>query len=220
MRLFHGAATEPGRLSAHNDDFHCEDPGLGLFAVASGSAGGWVGPRTAIRALRQYIAETDDGGDTPWPCALDSSLSLHGNRLRAAAIVAARSVDEALIPPLEMAALLWGGHNSVAVSAVGSCHVYVARTGWLHRIAPAAMPASADAPAIAVCEVSCEPEDRWLICSRGIHMALTSAEIASVLLDDAASAPELGNRLIALAAARDAGNATAVVVSQREQPMV
>jgi len=221
MRLVRDAAIESGRPSAEHDDFHCEDPALGLFAVASGSAGGWVVSRTAIRALRQYIAETEAGVEAPWPCSLVSSLSFNGNRLRAAVVIASRSVAEARPSPLQLAAVLWGANQSVAVSSVGDCHVYVARTGRLHRVQPSAVqiPAAgtADAPAIAVCELACEPKDRWLLCSHGIHTGLTHAEIASVLLDGATAAPELGPRLIELAATRHAANATAIVVSPSER---
>jgi serine/threonine protein phosphatase PrpC len=221
MRLVRGVATEPGRPGAENDDFHCEDPALGLFAVASGSAGGWVVSRTAIRALRQYIAETNAGVDAPWPCSLVSSLSFNGNRLRAAVVIASRSVDEARTSPLQLAAVLWSDHKSVAVSSVGDCHVYVARTGRLHRVQPNAVPirspSPADAPVVAVCEVEYEPEDRWLICSRGIHTGLPHTEIASVLLDGAMPAPELGPRLIELAATRHPVKATAIVVSPAER---
>jgi serine/threonine protein phosphatase PrpC len=221
MGLIRGAANEPAPPVAENDDFHCEDAALGLFAVASGSAGGWVVSRTAIRALRQYIAETDAGADAPWPCSPLASLSFNGNRLRAAVVIASRSVDDARTSPLQLAAVLWAGGKSVAVSSAGDCHVYVARTGRLRRVQPIAVqiPAAAiaDGPAVAVCEVECEPEDRWLICSRGIHTGLTHAEIASVLLERTTPATELGARLIDLAAARRAVNATAIVVSAPER---
>jgi serine/threonine protein phosphatase PrpC len=220
MPLVHGAAREPRSVTAENDDFSCEDPALGLFAVANGSVDGWVVSRTAIRALRQYIAETDAGVDAPWPCSLVSSLSFNGNRLRAAVIVASRSVDNARTSPLQLAALLWGDHNSVAVSSAGDCHVYLARTGRLHRVRPDrgqdAM-AMGESPAIEVCEVDAEPDDRWLICSRGIHASLTEAEIAAVLLDDTTPGSERGRRLIELAATRDAMSGTAIVVSQSDR---
>lgn len=221
MRLVHSAAPESGRARAENDDFYCEDPVLGLFAVASGSAGGWVVSRTAIRALRQYIAETEAGVDGPWPCSLVSSLSFNGNRLRAAVVIASRSVDDARTSPLQLAALLWRDNKSVAVSSVGDCHVYVVRTGCLQRVLPNLVrmptPAPTDAPAAAVCELECEPYDRWLICSGGIHTGLTHSEIASVLLDGTTAASELGPRLIELAASRHSANATAIVVSQSER---
>jgi serine/threonine protein phosphatase PrpC len=220
MRQIDDPTTEPTHGAA-NDDFQCEDPSLGLFAVASGSAGGWVVSRTAIRALRQYIAETEAGIEGSWPCSPLPSLSFNGNRLRTAVIIASRSVDEARTSPLQLAALLWGDNRSVAVSSIGDCHVYVARTARLHRVHPntTQIPTAAtvEVSTAAVCEVECEPDDRWLLCSSGIHTALTHAEIASVLLDRSMPAPELGTRLIELAATRHSVRATAIVVSQSER---
>jgi len=220
MRQIEDLTTEP-TYSVANDDFQCDDSSLGLFAVASGSAGGWVVSRTAIRALRQYIAETDAGIDGSWPCSPLSSLSFNGNRLRAAVMIASRSVDEARTSPLQLAALLWGDNRSVAVSSIGDCHVYVARTGRLHRVQPNTMPiptaATVELSTVAVCEVEYEQDDRWLICSSGIHTVLTHVEIASVLLDGSTPAPELSTRLIELAAMRHSVRATAIVVSPAER---
>jgi hypothetical protein len=202
--------------SAANDDFQCDDPALGLFAVASGSAGGWVVSRTAIRALRQYIAETDAGIDGSWPCPPLASLSANGNRLRAAVIIASRSVDEAQTSPLELAALLWGNNGKVAVSTIGDLPVYVARTGQLHRLKPNAMPiptTGTERLMVGLSEMESEPDDRWLICSSRIHAALTESEIASVLLTDPSPAIRLSARVLELAASRDSVGAAAIVVS-------
>jgi hypothetical protein len=197
-----------------SDDFQCEEPSLGLFAVASGSTDGWVVSRTAIRALRQYIVETGEDADAPWPCAPVPALSYNGNRLRAAMTIASRSVAALRTSPLHLAAVLLA-NQFASVSILGRCQVYLARhgqlTGLYESLAPFAAAHEFAEPA--TCDLEWQPHDRWVICSERIRIGVSAVDIASVVFDEGAPASEVGSRLLDLTAAGDAAGASALVVT-------
>jgi serine/threonine protein phosphatase PrpC len=199
-----------------DDDFQCEEKSLGLIALASGGDDGWLVSRTAIRALRQYVAETDHGGDGPAPTEAIRTMSAHANRLRAAVLAAWRSVEGACTAPLQMAAVLVGD-RSAAVSMSGDCRVYLARAGRLRPLEVRAVPPDAGTtPVVGVREIDTDPEDRWLICSGDLAAALGDTDIADVVLDMRTPVSQLGPRLIDLAAIRLARRAAALVISPAE----
>jgi serine/threonine protein phosphatase PrpC len=138
-----GAATDVGRKRPHNEDSYRAEPGLGLFLVADGMGGhaaGEVASTTVADAVRDFIAETERDRDRTWPFAIDPELSVVGNRLRAAILIANRLLSRRISEDEELrgmattlsAALLTDRH--AVVSNVGDCRAYLLRQGGIRQI--------------------------------------------------------------------------------------
>jgi len=143
MHLKFGAATDPGRVRARNEDRFVADGDLRFFAVVDGMgghAGGELASATIAEAVTACIRETAGDSDKTWPLALDARLSVLANRLQ----VAIRSANRTLATRAQADAALEGGgatlaaalfgHDRLAVSNVGDCRAYLLRAGSLSQI--------------------------------------------------------------------------------------
>jgi PPM family protein phosphatase len=142
MQLKFGAATDPGRVRARNEDRYVADGDLRFFAVVDGMgghAGGEQASATIAEALAAFIRETAGDSDKT-PVGLDARLSALANRLQ----VAIRSANRTLATRAQadaalegggatLAAALFGG-DRLAVSNVGDCRAYLLRDGRLSQI--------------------------------------------------------------------------------------
>jgi protein phosphatase len=143
MQLRFGAATDPGRVRARNEDRFVADGDLAFFAVVDGMgghAGGELASATIAEAVTAFIRETAGGSDKTWPTGLDARLSVLANRLQAAIRSANRTLasraqaDAALSGSGATLAAALFGDNRFAVSHVGDCRVYLLREGRLSQI--------------------------------------------------------------------------------------
>lgn len=143
MHLKFGAATDPGRVRARNEDCFVADGDLGFFAVIDGMGGhtgGELASATIAEAATVFIRETAGDSDKTWPIGLDPRLSGLANRLQ----VAVRSANRALAARAQGNAALEGGgatlaaalfgDDKLAVSNVGDCRAYLLRGGRLSQI--------------------------------------------------------------------------------------
>lgn len=143
MHVTCGAATDPGRVRARNEDRFVADKDLGFFAVIDGMgghAGGELAAATIAEAVTAFIRETAGDSDKTWPTGLDARLSVLANRLQ----VAIRSANRTLASRAHANAALEGsgatlaaalfGDNRFAVSNVGDCRAYLLREGHLSQI--------------------------------------------------------------------------------------
>ncbi len=156
VKLFGGGQRPPGGavISSHglsdtgcvrpdNEDRILVDEKLGLFAVADGMGGhsfGEVAAELALLAMQQYIDSSRDRSDVTWPFGYDFNLSLDGNRLATAVLLANRRVwkrSEELPQYAGMgttiAAVLIGGDRAT-VANVGDSRVYLLRRSELRAL--------------------------------------------------------------------------------------
>jgi PPM family protein phosphatase len=142
MDLKFGAATDPGRVRARNEDRFVADGDLRFFAVVDGMGGHAGGERasaTIAEALMAFIRETAGDSDKT-PVGLDARLSVLANRLQ----VAIRSANRTLATRAQADAALEGGgatlaavlfgRDRLAVSNVGDCRAYLLREGRLSQL--------------------------------------------------------------------------------------
>lgn len=88
-------ATHAGPVRAVNEDCFLADEALSLFVVADGMGGqaaGEVASRAVVDAIAGFIRRSHGSEDLSWPCGLDATLTIDGNRLRTAIYLANRSV--------------------------------------------------------------------------------------------------------------------------------
>ena len=143
MHLRCGAATDPGRVRAGNEDCFVADQALGFFAVVDGMgghAGGELASATIAEAVTAFIRETAGDSDNTWPVGMDARLSVLANRLK----VAIRSANRTLATRAQADAALEGSGATLAaalfdddrlvVSHVGDCRAYLLRGGILSQI--------------------------------------------------------------------------------------
>ena len=143
MNVRFGAATDPGRVRAGNEDRFVADGDLGFFAVVDGMgghAGGELASATIAEAATAFIRETAGDSDKTWPVSLDPALSGLANRLRAAIhsanrALAARAQGNVALEGggATLTAALLGDHT-LAVSNVGDCRAYLLRGDRLSQI--------------------------------------------------------------------------------------
>ncbi len=144
MRVSWAARSHTGMRRNINEDTWCARPELGLFVVADGMGGhaaGEVASRVAVDAIQTFAVETAaiDNHRT-WPYPYDSSISLNGNRLKAALRIANRRIAEASTDSAELrgmattacAVLVDGEH--AAVAHVGDSRAYLKRGAELRQL--------------------------------------------------------------------------------------
>ena len=231
MRVSFAAATERGHARARNEDFYCAEPALGLFAVADGAgpdAGGWVASRTVIRALRQFVAETQHGSETTWPCPIDPGLSMGANRLRAGIGMANRSLGACAEQTSSGSSAAIGAvlfdEGMAVVASVGDCRIYLGREGRLTQM-------SADAHGralhgeepvtIEVLEIATRPGDLWLLCTDGLHASVADRTLAATLFAPSQPVAERARQFIDVANAADGrDNSTSILIEARDNDSV
>jgi PPM family protein phosphatase len=132
--------TEAGAVRPNNEDCFLADDDLALFVVADGMGGhaaGEVAARLAVEAIESFIRRSQASGDLTWPCGIDPALSVHGNRLRTAILLANSSVfieaeghdDYAGMGTTVVSALVTDGQ--LAIGHVGDSRLYLLSNGVL-----------------------------------------------------------------------------------------
>jgi len=144
MTLKWAVRTDPGLRRTSNEDSYCTRPELGLYVVADGMGGhvaGEVASRVAVETIQTFIAETA-GADKnrTWPFPFEPSISLEGNRLKAAFRLANRQIANAMADSADLrgmattASAVLAGKNGACVAHVGDSRVYALRDGALRQI--------------------------------------------------------------------------------------
>ena len=144
MQLSWAVRTDHGLRRSSNEDSYCTRPDLGLFIVADGMGGhvaGEVASRLAVDTIQAFIAETA-GADKhrTWPFPFEPSISVEGNRLKAAFRLANRQIANAMADSADLrgmattASAVLAGTTSACVGHVGDSRVYVLREGTLVQV--------------------------------------------------------------------------------------
>jgi protein phosphatase len=138
------AASDPGLRREGNEDAFCAKTDLGLYLVADGMGGhaaGEVASRLAVEIIEGFIRDTKDADQNQtWPFPYEPSLSLDGNRLKAAFKLANRRIakamesDEQLKGMATTAAAVLVAHGTPVVAHVGDSRVYLWRKGELSQV--------------------------------------------------------------------------------------
>src|SRR5688572_14230229 len=87
--------SHPGAVRQTNEDTFLVDDERSLFVVADGMGGhaaGEVASRVAVETIGTFIDRSQDSDDFSWPCGIDGTLSVNGNRLRTAIYLANRRI--------------------------------------------------------------------------------------------------------------------------------
>lgn len=138
-----GGVSDVGRVRETNEDMFVSDPDMRLFAVADGMGGhsaGEVASRVAIETITTFIRQSASTSDFWWPYDFDRTLSLDGNRLRTAILLANHRVFHAAETTDEyrgmgttiVAALVNSGRMSIG--HVGDSRFYLLSNGMLHQL--------------------------------------------------------------------------------------
>jgi PPM family protein phosphatase len=136
--------SDPGLRRSSNEDCYCTREDIGLYMVADGMGGhvaGEVASRVAVDAIQSFIEETA-GADKnrTWPFPFEPSLSLDGNRIKAAFRLANRRIAATIAESQDLrgmattASALLAGTDAACVAHVGDSRVYVLRDGELSQI--------------------------------------------------------------------------------------
>jgi protein phosphatase len=141
--LSFAVASDPGLRREENEDAYCARADLGLYMVADGMGGhaaGEVASKLAVEVVELFINDTRDADvNTTWPFPYDPTLSLDGNRLKAAfrlanrRLATAMETDETLRGMATTAAAVLVGRHP-AVAHVGDSRVYIWRDGRLSQV--------------------------------------------------------------------------------------
>jgi serine/threonine protein phosphatase PrpC len=143
-RITSAVASHPGLRREDNEDAYCVRPDLGLFLVADGMGGhaaGEVASKLAAESIEAFVADTRNADvNRTWPFPFDRTLSLDGNRLKAAFRLANRRIagamndNEALRGMATTAAALLFGDGVPVVAHVGDSRIYRWRRGRLEQM--------------------------------------------------------------------------------------
>lgn len=142
MELTVGSRTDTGPRKMNQDHLGWW-PELGLFVVADGMGGhaaGEVASQLAVEAIRQFIAESANGGDITWPFGIEVAHSMDINRLTTAVRLANRKVFDEGSRHAELsgmgttvvAALVTG--DRLTLASVGDSRIYRLRDGSLEQL--------------------------------------------------------------------------------------
>lgn len=100
ITLSSAVATHPGLRREGNEDASCVRADLGLYLVADGMGGhaaGEVASRLAAETVENFIHETRYADlSSTWPTSYDTTISVDGNRLKAAFQLANRRLGAAM----------------------------------------------------------------------------------------------------------------------------
>ena len=142
MTLSAGGRTDTGPRNLNQDCLEW-DLRLGLFVVADGMGGhnaGEVASRLAVRAIREFAAESASGADLTWPFPYETSHSVDANRLLTAVRLANRRVYDQGCGDTSMegmgttvvAVLVTG--DQAALVGVGDSRIYRFRDNQLEQL--------------------------------------------------------------------------------------
>jgi protein phosphatase len=144
MRISSSVASDPGLRRESNEDAYCARTDLGLYVVADGMGGhaaGEVASRLAVEVIEAFIKDTRDADlNRTWPFPYDTSLSLDGNRLKAAfrlanrRLATAMEADDTLRGMATTAAAVLVTNGAPVVAHVGDSRVYRFRGGQLVQL--------------------------------------------------------------------------------------
>ncbi|HVW03510.1 MAG TPA: Stp1/IreP family PP2C-type Ser/Thr phosphatase [Vicinamibacterales bacterium] len=144
LRITSAVASHPGLRREENEDSYSVRPDLGLFLVADGMGGhaaGEIASKLAVDAIEAFIADTKSADvNRTWPFPYDPSLTLEGNRLKAAFRLANRRIsdamdgNEALRGMATTAAALLVGREQPVVAHVGDSRIYRWRKNQLEQL--------------------------------------------------------------------------------------
>ena len=144
LRLSSAVLSHPGLRREGNEDAFCRRPDIGLYMVADGMGGhaaGEVAARMAVEIVETFVHDTKDADvNTTWPFPYDTSLTLDGNRLKAAFRLANRRLsvamesDENLRGMATTVAALLAGRAQPVIAHVGDSRVYLWRNGRLRQL--------------------------------------------------------------------------------------
>ena len=132
--------TDIGRRRKLNEDSLLVDDATGLYVVADGMGGhsaGEVASRLAVEVVRNFIARSKEEEEITWPFGIDPQMSLNGNRLKTAVMLANKRVwkeadsreDYTGMGTTVVAALV--EREEVAICNAGDSRAYVFREGKL-----------------------------------------------------------------------------------------
>ena len=133
------AVSHPGVRPVNEDSYLCHEE-LCLFVVADGIGGhaaGEVASRLAVKSIESFVRRSRDIEEYSRPSGIDTSLTLHGNRLRTALDLANRRLfresevqdDYTGIGTTVVSALIAG--SRLVVGHVGESRLYVFTDGVL-----------------------------------------------------------------------------------------
>lgn len=231
LRVQAGMATEQGTRDRNEDFVACLLPGLGqarlLAAVADGVGGAKGGRVAAETAVRMFLDAQDE---------LNSMRGVKANAVTALNAINRWLHTQGVADPalLGMActftALILRGRRMHVVH-VGDSRLYRLRDGALVRLTTDHVPPRSAMPNMLIRALGAEPDiridyeteaarlhDRYLLCTDGVHGALSDRAIHDEL--DRRDAPEEAVRKLVEAAlqTRVGDNATALVVDVVELP--
>jgi protein phosphatase len=144
FKVSSAVATHPGLKREGNEDTFCVRPDLGLYVVADGMGGhaaGEVASQMAVASIEKVIESTQhtDAAST-WPLAYDIDLSLNGNRLNIAFLLANRHLGAAVAEDDNLrglgttsSAILISG-SGASIAHVGDSRAYLWRAGELRQL--------------------------------------------------------------------------------------
>jgi protein phosphatase len=144
IRVSSAVVSHPGLRREENEDAYCTRADLGLYVVADGMGGhaaGEVASRLAVDAIEAFVNDTRDADlNRTWPFPYDHSISLDGNRLKAAFRLANRKLAQAMEGDATLrgmattAAAVLVGKNGPVVAHVGDSRVYIWRAGRMRQL--------------------------------------------------------------------------------------
>jgi protein phosphatase len=144
VKLSSAVMSDPGLRREENEDSYCARADLGLYLVADGMGGhaaGEVASKLAVEVIETFIRDTQNADvNTTWPFPYDPTLSLDGNRLKAAfrlanrRIAAAMEGNELLRGMATTAVAVLVGRAEPVVAHVGDSRIYLFRDGRLSQV--------------------------------------------------------------------------------------
>ena len=144
IRISSSVASDPGLRRESNEDAYCARVDLGLYVVADGMGGhaaGEVASRLAVEVIEAFIKDTRDADmNRTWPFPYDTTLSLDGNRLKAAfrlanrRLASAMEADDTLRGMATTAAAVLITNGAPVIAHVGDSRVYRYRGGQLVQL--------------------------------------------------------------------------------------
>jgi protein phosphatase len=135
--------SHPGLRREENEDAYCVRADVGLYIVADGMGGhaaGEVASRLATDTIESFVSDTRNADpNQTWPFPYDPTLSLDGNRLKAAFRLANRKIAAAMeendrLRGMATTAAAVRVNRQPVVAHVGDSRVYRWRGGRLDQI--------------------------------------------------------------------------------------